>query len=216
MNSHSSPLARTAVIFLLLVALHLGIVVHIVLTAPPELSRLLFSEDGSYETMSVWLWLLLALATASAGKLRPSTRLAASAAALLMAAREMDLHKALFDMSFIKTGFYKSAATPFADKLAGGTLLLLMLALTAYLAARFIRHVPRRLDTARLLVLLGLATGIISKIMDRLGSQLRAIFDIHLAQQQRLMITGLEESMEMLIPVLLILALICHPGRRSA
>ena len=67
-----------------------------------------------------------------------------------------------------------------------------------------------------LLVLLALVTGILSKIMDRLGSQLKALFDIHLAAQQRLMVTGLEESLEMLIPVLLIVALICHPGRRNA
>lgn len=44
-------------------------------------------------------------------------------AAILLGMREMDFHKRVFEVSFIKTNFYRSAEIPMMDKILGFILL---------------------------------------------------------------------------------------------
>lgn len=206
------PAAR---ILLLLLAVYLGIAAYIALQAPHEVTAFLYSEQGPYEVFSAWLWLLLGVISLCSRALQPRTRIAAGLAALLMGARELDMHKSLFSMSFIKTNFYKSADIPLHDKLEGGVILLALLALVLYLLVRMVQHLRRRgiSDTSALLLLTALVLGAGSKVLDRFSSQMHELFQIDVSAGVRQMVMVMEESLEMTMPLLLILALLTY--RRS-
>lgn len=205
------PAAR---ILLLLLAVYLSLAAYVALKAPHEVTAFLYSEQGPYEVFSAWLWLLLGVISLCSRALQPRTRIAAGLAALLMGARELDMHKSLFSMSFIKTNFYKSADIPLHDKLEGGVILLAMLALVLYLLVRMVQHLRRRgiSDTSALL-LTALVLGAGSKVLDRFSSQMHELFQIDVSAGVRLMVMVMEESLEMTMPLLLILALLTY--RRS-
>lgn len=193
---------------LLLLALYLGLTVHTVLTAPPSVAALLYSETSAYEVFSYWLWGLLALLSLTSN-MPVRTRIAISAAALIMAARELDMHKSLFSMSFIKTKFYTSPDIIISDKLIGAAIIALILTLAIYLIRKFIANIKKRhLDISSLFVIIGLGLGALSKILDRFSSQMRELFDIIVTSETRLMVMALEESLEMIVPALLIIALL--------
>ena len=138
-------------------------------------------------------------------------RISVAVAALLMGARELDMHKSLFSMSFIKTKFYTSADISFNEKLIGATILILILLLAGYLLAQLLQRMKqRRLDAPLALMLMGFGMGLVSKVLDRFSSQMRELFNIYVTNETRLMIMALEESLEMIIPVFLIVALLIY------
>ncbi len=202
-------------ILLMLLGIYLGLAAYIATQAPPEVTAFLYSEEGPYEVFSAWLWLLLACMTLFSPALQPRTRFAAGLTALLMGARELDMHKSPFSMSFIKTNFYQSHDIPLQDKLQGGSILLIMLVLALYLLIRMVRHLRRHGigDTPALLLLCGLALGTVSKALDRFSSQMYQFFQIEISAGIRQMVVVMEESLEMTMPLLLILALLTY--RRS-
>lgn len=208
---HVNNLTRTTSILLLLLAVHLGMAACTGLTAPPPVTAWLYSEAGPCEVFSVWLWLLLAGAVLLCAALQRPTRAAAAAAAMLMSARELDMHKLLFGESFIRTNFYRSADTPLSEKLLGGSLLLALLALLIYLSVSLFRHLQRRqLSDSSLLLLSGLALGAGSKVLDRLSSQLHELLQIDLSPLAQQMIVIMEESLELTMPLLLLTALLTY------
>lgn len=204
--------ASTLRVILFLLSVYLGIAVYIALCAPLSVAAFLYSEEGPYEKFSIGLWLLLGVFTLFNSALQTQTRIGASIAALLMAARELDLHKSLFSMSFIKTKFYKSSDISWHDKLEGGLLLLAIATLGVYLLVRLTQHVRQHgmNSTSSIMLLGGLILGACSKVLDRLSSQLNELFRITLASDTRLVIVAMEESLEMLIPLMLILALLAY------
>jgi len=201
------PLLR---ITFFLLAVYLGMAAYAALNGPAEVVHYLYSEQGPYETFSAWLWFLLAALTLLSTPLHMRTRLAAAFAALLMGARELDLHKALFGTSFIKVPFYKSASIPLQDKLLGGLLLLGIIALLVYLVRALLTHLRRRGpgDAPTLLLLIGLVLGMASKVLDRFSSQMHELFSIDVSATTRLLVVSLEESLEMTLPLFFILALL--------
>ena len=208
---HVNNLTRTTSILLLLLAVHLGMAACTGLTAPPAVTAWLYSEAGPCEVFSVWLWLLLAATVLLYPALPLPTRTAAATAAMLMCARELDMHKLLFDESFIRTNFYRSADTPLAEKLLGGSLLPALLALLIYLLIKLLRHLQRsQLDASSLLLLSGLALGAGSKVLDRLSSQLHELLQIDLSPLAQQMIVIMEESLELTMPLLLLTALLTY------
>ena len=120
-------LLRVIGISLLLIFLYIGISLHTAFTAPLIVTEYLFSEEGAYEVFSPLLWFVLAFLCLVKLKLQFSTRILSALAALMLGLREMDLHKSLFEMSFIKTNFYKSPDIALTDKLLGFTLLMVMI-----------------------------------------------------------------------------------------
>lgn len=201
---------QTLRIIILLLAIYLGIAARIALDAPVDVAHYLYSEQGPYETASAWLWLVLAGFTLLCRDLQPRTRISAGLAALLMGAREMDLHKSLFGTSFIKVPFYKSASIPLYEKLLGGLLLLALAALLIHLAIALVRQLRKRglNDTPTLLLFTGLVLGAASKVLDRFSSQMHELFAIEISASIRLLVVALEESLEMTLPLFFILALL--------
>lgn len=199
-----------------LLFVYAGVASYIALYAPPEVSAYLYSETGPYEVFSAALWFVLVPIALFNSLLSGPTRIAASMAALLMGMREFDLHKSLFGTSFIKTSFYKSQDILFQDKMMGAVLLIAIIGFITQLGISFFRHLRQRgiNDLPTLLLVVGLSLGFFSKILDRFSSQMMELFAINIAPVTRQWVTSLEESFEMALPLLLILALLVHTRER--
>lgn len=206
-------LLRVIGISLLLIFLYIGISLHTAFTAPLVVTEYLFSEEGAYEVFSPLLWFVLAFLCLVKLKLQFSTRILSALAALMLGLREMDLHKSLFEMSFIKTNFYKSPDIALTDKLLGFTLLMVMIYVLVALAKRFykvLRNIKQDLDISYIYVVFTIGIAALSKVLDRMTSQLNELFDIQLIRSTQVAIMTAEESFEMLLPVLLIVAVLSY------
>lgn len=132
-----------------------------------------------------------------------------SLGAALLGLREMDFHKRLFDDSFIKTNFYRSEEIPFMDKLLGIILLLVILFVFFNLAKMFVQGIRQfKLNShiTYLFIALTILCGGLSKLLDRSSSILKEDFNIRLMQHTEVIIMTIEEGVEMLLPILLVVA----------
>ena len=195
-----------------LLFVYAGLASYIALYAPPEIAEYLYSETGPYEVFSVGLWFVLTPVAWLNSSLSTRTRIITGIAAVLLGARELDLHKSLFSMSFIKTSFYKSTTIPFQDKVLGALLLIAIIALIVQLGMSFFRHLRQRgvNDLPTLLLVIGLVLGVLCKFLDRFASQMRELFAIQIDPATRQFVGALEESFEMVVPLFIILALLMH------
>ena len=210
------PFSKTAhILFIgfLLIALYLSICVHTALNAPLEVTQYLFGESGAFEVLSPWLWYLLALLCLLNTEIKLDTQIFTAAAATLLGFREMDFHKRLFDDSFIKTNFYRSADIPMMDKALGFILLLGIILVFLVLAEKLfytIRNLKTSLNTAYFFIFLTIACGGLSKVLDRATSTLQEEFGIQLVPHTQEVIMTIEEGVEMLLPILLIVAVLTY------
>lgn len=208
-----SKAAHILFISFLLIALYLGICIHTALNAPASVTQYLFSESGAFEVMSPWLWYLLAVLCLLNVEIKLNTRVFTAIAATLLGLREMDFHKQVFEMSFIKTNFYRSAEIPLMDKLLGFILLLGIIFVFLVLAKKLvqtIRSMKNSLNIAHFFIFLTIACGGLSKVLDRTTSTLKDEFGIQLVPHTQIMIMTIEEGVEMLLPVLLIVAVLSY------
>lgn len=208
-----SRTAHILFISFLLIALYVSICVHTALNAPLSVTQYLFSESGAFEVLSPWLWYLLAMLCLLNTEIKLNTRIFTAAAAILLGFREMDFHKRLFDDSFIKTNFYRSAEIPLMDKLLGFILLLGIIFVFLVLAKKLvntIRSMKDSLNIAHFFIFLTIACGGLSKVLDRTTSTLREEFNIQLIPHTQVMIMTIEEGVEMLLPILLIVAVLTY------
>lgn len=209
----SANLLRLTSISLLLIFIYIGISLHTAFTAPLVVTEYLFSEKGAYEVFSPLLWFVLAALCLVKVKFQFSTRILSALAALMLGLREIDLHKRLFEMSFIKTNFYKSPDIALTDKLLGFALLMVMIYILVALAQRFykvLRNIKHDFDISYMYIVLTVVIATLSKILDRITAQLNELFDIQLIRSTQLAIMTVEESFEMLLPVLLIVAVLTY------
>lgn len=205
-------------ITLLLLTLYWALILQISFFAPLDLAIFLFSEQGTFEIFSPFLWFLLAIVCCFS-RLKMTTRLATCSAAILLGLREMDLHKSLFGISFLKTGFYRSENFSLSDKLLGASICLLLLALVGYLAYVFLktrRRMPHPRPIYYHYMMLTLWLLIISKFSDRLNAHLNKLFHLTLSERTAVIIQSLEESTEMILPVLLCIAVFLYPSRAKS
>lgn len=142
-----SRTAHILFISFLLIALYVSICVHTALNAPLSVTQYLFSESGAFEVLSPWLWYLLAMLCLLNTEIKLNTRIFTAAAAILLGFREMDFHKRLFDDSFIKTNFYRSAEIPLMDKLLGFILLLGIIFVFMVLAKKLVNTIRSMKDS---------------------------------------------------------------------
>ncbi|UVB00246.1 hypothetical protein [Acinetobacter lwoffii] len=208
-----SKAAHILFISFLLIALYLGICIHTALNAPASVTQYLFSESGAFEVMSPWLWYLLAVLCLLNVEIKLNTRVFTAIAATLLGLREMDFHKQVFEMSFIKTNFYRSAEIPLMDKLLGFILLLGIIFVFLVLAKKLvqtIRSMKDSLNIAHFFIFLTIACGGLSKVLDRTTSTLKDEFGIQLVPHTQIMIMTIEKGVEMLLPVLLIVAVLSY------
>jgi hypothetical protein len=208
-----SKAAHILFISFLLIALYLGICIHTALNAPASVTQYLFSESGAFEVMSPWLWYLLAVLCLLNVEIKLNTRVFTAIAATLLGLREMDFYKQVFEMSFIKTNFYRSAEIPLMDKLLGFILLIGIIFVFLVLAKKLvqtIRSMKDSLNIAHFFIFLTIACGGLSKVLDRTTSTLKDEFGIQLVPHTQIMIMTIEEGVEMLLPVLLIVAVLSY------
>lgn len=209
-------LTTAARVALVVILLYVAFLMLTGLTLPPEAFKLLFSESGPFERMSIALWALLGLALLLHDP-RSTRAQALAALALLFAAREADLHKAFTDLSITKIKFYLAAAVPLQQKLLGGLVLLGGVALVMVAARLFYRHVIRdqglHSPLGQLLLMPALLLPV-SKIVDRFASQLYELFEIRLPQTVSQLIGAFEEGIEMALPALFIVALLLYRAQR--
>jgi hypothetical protein len=206
-------IARVIGISLLLIVIYIGLSLHTAVTAPLSVTEYLFSEEGAYEVFSPLLWYLLAILCVFNTKMLMSTRILSALAAVLLGMREMDLHKSLFEMSFIKTNFYRSPDIAITDKLLGFAILMFMVYLLVALGKRFynvLRNIKQDFDIAYIYIAFTVMVAVLSKVLDRMTSQLNELFNIQLLRSTQLAIMTAEESFEMLLPVLLIVAVLTY------
>lgn len=193
-----------------------GIIISSILLAwllPLKAATRLLEEEGIYERISPWLWFVLALACLAQTKLRLPTRLACAAMAVLLACREMDLHKSLFQMSFLKTNFYRSAEIPLAQKFLGFAITLAILLLLLYLGKTFLRwlkHSKGQHLISKSYLIAGIVLVMVSKMADRANRTFYELFAIDLSARATLILQSVEESGEMLMPVCFLIALLAY------
>lgn len=185
----------------------------------PEVFRPLFSESGPFEQMSVLLWALLGVALLLPGALPNRPRLAMAVVALLFAAREADLHKRFTVMSLEKIKFYLSPDVPMLQKLLGGLVWLMTVALLVYLGRALYGAVRRQQllhSGPGQVMMLAVLMLPLSKVIDRFSSQLYEMFQIVLPPLVQRLIAAFEEGMEMIMPLLFLVAWQLYRAQRPA
>lgn len=210
-----APLITIRIVFisLLLIAIYIGISIHTAIFAPLSVTGYLFSEAGAYEVFSPWLWYLLSILCVASFDMQWKTRIFAAIAAILLGLREMDFHKKIFETSFIKTRFYQSPDIALMDKILGFILLCFIISVFIYLAKTYItslRNSHHKINLPNIYIIMTLLLAGLSKVLDRLTSQLDELFHIHLLHTTSVVITTVEESVEILLPILLMIAVLTY------
>ena len=210
---------RYFLLSLTIIAVYSGLAVHAALFAPLDSAIYLFSENGPYEFFSPWLWYALAALCLLSGTLASPTRQFAAVSAFMMGMREMDLHKALFEMSFLKSRFYTDGNIALSHKLIGLALIVLLLGLLVYLTKTFyqtLKFSDKPLPLSFRYTVLASCSLASSIFLDRLHAQISDLFHIQLHPRIAVVIQALEESTEMLVPLLLCVALLIYRNTKPS
>ena len=174
-------------------------------------------EGGIVENATIFMY-YLALASLWLFPPRALTRMAIAAISLLLiaaAARELDLHKAMFGMSILKTNFYRGYAS--GTQIAAALLILLpIFAAMIYLALSYGRRLMKSVkvrDPAAVTVATTFVFLVLLKIFDSfigfIGGQLGKPGEIWGYTTPGGLITmALEESLELALPLLVVIAVI--------
>lgn len=178
---------------------------------PWDTSLGLMNEGGPIEIATVVFYYLavLVLWTCAPPALSRPTFIAVSIVLLAAAAREMDLHIALFGMSILKANFYRKFAT--GTQIAVALLIIFPVLFSAgYLALRHGRRLlagARRRDTTAVTITSLFALLVLVKILDRSLGMVEEIGGYAPPLALRAMQLSLEEPLEMLMPVLVVIAI---------
>lgn len=174
-------------------------------------------EGGIVENATIFMY-YLALASLWLFPPRALTRMGIAAISLLLlaaAARELDLHKATFGMSILKTNFYRSYAS--GTQIAGALLILLpIFAAIIYLIVKYRRQLVKSAkarDPAAVTVVTTLIFLVLVKAFDSfigfIGGYLSEPGEIWGYTTPAGLITmAIEESLELALPLLVVVAVI--------
>ncbi|TVQ82826.1 MAG: hypothetical protein EA380_00280 [Phycisphaeraceae bacterium] len=181
--------------------------------------RHLFGDDGPVELISELLWVFLA--GVAFGILRPIWQkgLAGAALALACAAREASWHKQFTDdESVLKPGFFLDFQdVGIVPKLIAGVAVLILLWSVIIVSISCWQRASRDgwfraswVQTAAI----GLITLAISKVFDRAPGIITDFRDVDMEYPLRGVLYALEEGLELLLPIIFIIALItAHRSR---
>lgn len=188
---------------------------------PTDQIRYVFREQGGVENATVILYVLAALALPAAGIRRRMPGVSLLALIILMiaaAARELDLHKIVGDYSVFKIGFYLKSDIPLHQRLWAFTGVDLVLLSGLYVT---IRHARSWWWNARSgepwagTVGTMMAAGALAKVADRSADVLSSWLGVQFPPSLAALIQAFEESTELLLPALVILAVIQAARRRA-
>lgn len=196
-------------LYLTLAAAAVAIVVG--LLVPQVIPLGFLQEDGFVERSTVWVYGAAILCVLAWHFPVREARLDAVSACLLllaMALREMDLHKALFDISILKSRFYIDA--PWWQIAVALAILLPVVAAGAWLAKRHLRRwlAPvSRWNAPMVTVAMLVAALVFAKIADRTPASLDEWGVQHYVPQTLLhVLLSLEEILEWMLPALALVA----------
>jgi len=181
-----------------------------------------FSEAGPVERLSHWLWVALALLCLAlpwirSGQMRVGSGAAGAFLALFAAAREANFHLEFTGYSVLKIPYYYRAEH------AGPVRLIVMVVMaTAIVALVVVVHRlwktalrdPRRFAPWKPLALLAIALLPVSKSFDRSPDLLDKTFGFVMEPRVRELFRSIEESYEMMIPIIIIVALLRFDAHR--
>ncbi|MBP7276380.1 MAG: hypothetical protein KBA51_09285 [Kiritimatiellae bacterium] len=185
-------------------------------------TRQVFREDGGVEVATVMLYIVAAILLAIPKLCRHLPPLSRIALLLLMigaAAREMDFHKLVGDYSVFKVGFYLKSDIPIFHRLIAFCGVAAIFGSGLYIAVRHARDGWRALRSGEpwaWTVGTMIAAGAISKIADRSVDVLSSALGVTFSQSSIALIQAFEESTELLLPALVILAILQAARRREA
>ena len=169
----------------------------------------LIIENGPFEMTSVGLHLVVGLSALFLWRKGYAIAGLLSLASLLMAAREVDLHKAFTTYGLFKTRLYVDASVPLIEKLLAGAAVLILLGLIVYMAWKARKDVGLLWRERR-----GAFFGLISlpvylivlKEVDGLPRMLRKA-GMALSERGTLVSRSIEEVGETFIPALVLIVL---------
>lgn len=196
--------------FLLPIMIVAIITLTIGLSLEPAAAKLIYTEGRLVENATV-VFYGLAIIVALAVK-RPYLGLRCHTAIVLaiMAGRELDMHKSFTTESMFKISYYMKPHDPVMIRVLAGCLVLILLGvLLSY--ARHLKGVLRNLWESRphaitLAVVLVIVP--VSKIFDSSPRMARKFLGIDFPDELRFWLFLSEESLEFLIPVLILLAVV--------
>ncbi|MGP1347048.1 MAG: hypothetical protein ACTS3F_10335 [Phycisphaerales bacterium] len=210
----SRLLGEPAVRGVLMVLVGVPLVVAVVTSVLSlETAEWLLSEGGPIEQQSVVLWIVLALFGLGVFGARSLTGWATAVVALGASAREAGFHTAFTGYSVLKIPFYYRAEHAGMARWVAVGVMVLFIAGAAVLVWRTWKrlegHSLRALPSWALIGALGLAAGVVSKVLDRSVALVEDVFGIEAHERVSVGVHALEESIEMVLPLAFGAAVLC-------
>ncbi|MFT3666789.1 hypothetical protein [Piscinibacter sp.] len=186
---------------------------------PPQKVMELMSETGWVEQSTAAGWFLLA---GLVWLLRrrddpPASSAALSAMFLAFGARELDWHRAFTGTTVLRVSYYFGPA-PLQHKLAAlGVLTVVSLAMLRLLLthARQWWRAFRGGDAVAISIAAFIVTLVASKLLDRSYNVLNEDFHMALSMSTKVVVSALEETLELTLTLIALLALWQHRSRRA-
>jgi hypothetical protein len=175
------------------------------------------SEAGPIESLTEWAYLgaIGIMLLWGSSILKRKTLVALLIVLSYMAAREADLHKALFSISILKIKFWLSGSFSLTDKLIAAAILLpvvwALLYLLAFHTVSVFAGMRNRMPFS-ISIFMTFAVTATSKMLDRSLNALIEMFGWQFPQWLWALQASQEELLECLIPVLFIVALFQYRG----
>lgn len=213
----------------LLAALALYAVLLTLIAAPLDLEqyRAVFSERGPFERLSPPFWLLLALAAFLAAWRLPRASAwnlaTVGGVAILFAMREMDWHYKLAGGNVLRIKFYQHNPASLEVKIIAAVIVLIglvVLVRTLVLAFRHLRQRRAYSERWTWTLLVALAVGAGTKLLDRSISLAGDWFGTSFPEATGHLIGAYEEGFECALPLIFVVALVQYlliqPGLATA
>jgi len=190
------------------------------LLLPSHVTMQLLQEGGLVENLTVALYgvAILIVLTWRPDRLDRRTAFAIALLLAAMAARELDLHAAVTDISVLKLRFWTRAGHV-PEKLLAISVIAPVVLCAVYLAKRYLRPLMRAArtgDTIAVTLATCLATLFAAKAIDRSLGIIKNAVAFQSPDWLRALQLAIEEPYEMLLPVLAVIALVqSHLQRRG-
>lgn len=191
---------------------------HVAIYSPQEVMAIM-SETGWVERSTAAGWFLLALLVwlLRGGGDPPATTVALSVMFLAFGARELDWHKVWTGTSVLRVSWYVGPA-PLQHKLAALAVLSVVSAAMLRLLLAHARRWWRGLrggDAVAISIAAFIVTLVVSKLLDRSYNVLNEDFHMALSMSTKVVVSALEETLELTLTLIALLALWQHRSSLS-
>ena len=209
---HSTQLDRIFIAVMpLIIALTAGLNM-----LPSAIAILIVKENGPIEDLSALGYFLVALWLVRAGwLLRVKDGFSAGFLVALLGMRELDMHTRFTTMGIFKTRYYISDKVPGGEKLLVSIIVLIILVVAARYLYRNFGALWQELRRWSMSTISLAAAGwciLVSKMLDSLSGPIEPFVTIF-SNEPRTVLRISEETLELAIPVYLLLAVCYYAGR---